>query len=127
MKKTGRSSFRILFEKRPSPYAGDRQSDTTEAAGHTRSHGNNLGVGLSLSFKNANFARNSYSYFIPAAGFAFLRNEYEYRYEIFSVNMADFQNCPWYKCQISAFETHTRLPAPTSVSANRHQVACIVR
>ena len=28
--------------KRPSPYAGDRQSDTTEAAGHTRSHGNNL-------------------------------------------------------------------------------------
>ena len=49
------SSFRILFEKRPSPYAGDRQSDTTEAAGHTRSHGNNLGVGLSLSFKNANF------------------------------------------------------------------------
>ena len=34
--------FRILFEKRPSPYAGDRQSDTTEAAGHTRTHGNNL-------------------------------------------------------------------------------------
>jgi hypothetical protein len=34
--------LRNFIRKRPSPYAGDRQIDTTEAAGHTRSHGNNL-------------------------------------------------------------------------------------
>jgi hypothetical protein len=31
-----------FIRKRPSPYTGYRQSDPTEAAGHTRSHGNNL-------------------------------------------------------------------------------------
>ena len=30
--------LRNFIRKRPSPYAGNRQSDTTEAAGHTRAH-----------------------------------------------------------------------------------------